>query len=199
VEHVCGEMESGLAFNSVVALQDLTPMTNDSASFVPPMRYRWTRIWWRFLLGLSAFATGCGDGNQPLSSEALARCGSRGNPVTLAKTVEVFRANGITLYADERKCEAPDLYSTNPDATNFGSSGLKRDQEIARKEGDVLCHVGTKDFGRIVEITKYPTDEETYLDVLNVDCSVYPYNSASEAEQVGRVKRALEALVRETS
>ena len=49
-----------------------------------------------------------------------------------------------------------------------------------------------------MSVVKYPTDEETKLDVLNVSCSVYPYDDASEAAQVARAKRALEALVRET-
>ncbi len=116
--------------------------------------------------------------------------------MTLDRLVEVFRANGITLDIDEPKCASRD--SPDPDATNGGPSGVEQHQEVEREEGSVLCRIGFDTIDREVEVVKYPTDEETYLDVLNVGCAVYPYDAASEAAQVDRVKEALEARVRKT-
>lgn len=151
------------------------------------------------VLATCAFSFGCGAAEESLDADVLARCGERGAPVTLAKLVEVFRANGITLDINQRRCEHPD--ATDSDATNFGPSSIERDKQVARTEGDVLCDVGvmSDSVGRKIEVVKYDGDEETNLRVLNVQCSVYPYDAESETAQVGRVRDALEELVTETS
>jgi hypothetical protein len=116
--------------------------------------------------------------------------------VTLTKLVEVFRANGVTLDINRRRCRG--IGQTNPDATNMGPSGLDPSEEVERREGSVLCYVGPRSFGRDVEVLKYRTDTETHVRSLNLQCSVYPSDAASEAMQVARLKRAFEALVRAT-
>jgi hypothetical protein len=132
-----------------------------------------------------------------LTPAELARCGARGDPVTLAELVEVFRASGISLSISERPCREND-FGAGSDATNHGEPGL--DGEEARKrdsrEGSVLCGVGEQGAGEKVEVVKYDSDYETHLSVLNVDCSVYPHSRPVYDEQVARVKRALEAVVR---
>ena len=138
-------------------------------------------------------------GEERLSAGELRRCGSRGSPVTIAKLVEVFRANGITLDIDEETCRSSAqerAAAALPDATNAGPSGLDEAYEVW--EGHVLCDAGSADFGRKIEVIKYKGESETFLRVLNVHCTVYPYDAASEAMQVEQVRRALEALVRET-
>jgi hypothetical protein len=153
-------------------------------------------------LGLDQCENGGASANAGrLSADELARCGSRGAPVTLARLVEVFRANGVTLDIDERTCASSPKKRSDaalPDATNGGPSGLSQAEELERREGFVLCNVGTKDLGRQVDVVKYPTDSETYLRALNVDCAVYPHDAASEAKQVGQMKKAFDALLSET-
>jgi hypothetical protein len=58
-------------------------------------------------VGVAAFvlaAAGCEEGEERLSAEALARCGSRGSPVTIAQLVRTGRANGTTLSIKESQC-----------------------------------------------------------------------------------------------
>jgi hypothetical protein len=142
-------------------------------------------------LTLTLVVAGCGppDPDRP----AAAGCGAVGRPVTIATLVRIFRANGITLDVNRRRCERPD--STSPHATNAGPSGLERVEEIDRSEGSVLCHVGRTVITRTVKVVKYRTDEETHLTVLNVQCAAYPYDAASEREQVARVESAMRALL----
>lgn len=130
----------------------------------------------------------------------LARCGARGAPVTLAKLVSVFRANGVTLDIDRRGCERPAYDPHLPGATNAGPSGLEPLPGVYRREGHVLCDVARVPHAsnREVETVKYPTDEETQVGVLNVGCSVYPSDEESEATQIALVQAALEAVERDT-
>jgi hypothetical protein len=112
--------------------------------------------------------------------------------VTLAQLVTVFRANGVTLDVDVRKCERPD--STRPDASNSGPSGLESSEEVDRREGYVLCDVGSRATTRQIEIERQPSGEVTELRYLNVACEVYPSSAAREREQILRVAEALRAL-----
>ena len=142
---------------------------------------------------------GCvGTGAKDVRGDELARCAARGSPVTLGKLVEVFRANGITLDINRPECRKSTSDATREDATNFGPSGLDKRADVARREGDVLCTLESKSVGPNVSVVRYPGDQETYLRALNVDCSLYPSDAASEHRQVARVKSALEAVVRAT-
>jgi len=123
-------------------------------------------------------------------------CGGRGKPVALEELVRIFRANGITLDVNQRKCEEHE--PTEPDATNAGPRALVRNDAVWEKEGDVLCEVGSLGDRRQIVATKHSTDDETNLRVLNILCTVYPSDQASEAAQVAQVKNALEAVVRNT-
>ena len=152
-----------------------------------------SRIALVLVLAASVAASGCGGDEESEADAAPQGCGSAGAPVTVSELVTVFRENGISLEVNQRKCRTP--ASTRPDATNAGPSGLARRQEVDRKEGAVLCHVGPKLTTESVEVVKYPTDEETHLTALNIQCSVYPYDAAREREQVARVETALRAMV----
>lgn len=147
--------------------------------------------------GLGVTLAGCGSGAHDGADASIAeRCGSRGRPVTIARVVAAFRKHGITLDINVRDCEHPSLSSL--DVTNGGPTGLKNNPSVTAREGTVQCRVRNRNYGRRVNVTKYSTDTETYLDALNVDCAVYPSDKRSEARQVRRVKRALEELVRTT-
>jgi hypothetical protein len=123
------------------------------------------------------------------------RCGRLGGPVTAAKLVEVFRANGIALDVDYWHCERSGFSEIG--ATNQGLNGISSVDEVKRREGSVLCRLSLVRGGsRRVEEVRFPTDTETHLSVRNVECSVYPSGPASEATQVRRVKDALGAVMR---
>ena len=136
---------------------------------------------------------------EPLPS-LLARCGTRGAPVTLAKLVRVLRANGITLDIYRPGCERLGSDPHSPGATNAGPSGLKPGPGVHEREGHVICRVARVPHARNrdVEVVKYATDTETHVGVLNVGCSIYPSDAASERTQVNRLKKALEAVARTT-
>jgi hypothetical protein len=112
-------------------------------------------------------------------------------PITLASLVRTFQDNGVSLEVNERSCRL----EMKAEATNLGPTGLARDDEVAETEGDIFCGVGYKNVGMKIRVVKYSGDEETYIDALNVNCSVYPFDVASEDRQVRRLKRAFEALI----
>jgi hypothetical protein len=130
-------------------------------------------------------------------SGVTAACASFGDPVTVATLVETSKEHGLSLEINERWCEERE--PTESQATNAGAKGLTPQPDVSRREGDVLCFVGTSGDSREVDIVKYPTDRETYLDVLNVSCAVYPYDAGSEEQQVSRVAAVLRDLARRES
>ena len=132
-----------------------------------------------------------------LSEEALARCGSRGSPVTLQEFVDVSREHGITLDIQEETCgkaEGEQVAGFDSDATNAGPGGLDQSEERRLREGHVLCDVADESFAATVQVTKYATDTETYIRAANVECAIYPHSTAQEAAQVSRLKNAMEAV-----
>jgi hypothetical protein len=132
-----------------------------------------------------------------LSEEALARCGSRGSPVTLQELVDVAREHEITLDIKEETCgkaEGEKVPGFDSDATNGGPGGLDLPDERVLREGHVLCDVADESFGAKVLVTKYASDTETYIRAANVDCAIYPHSTAQEAVQVGRLKDAMEGV-----
>jgi hypothetical protein len=155
------------------------------------------------LLVCAVVATGCGPGSSNTASPTdSAECEPRQTaPINVQTLVRVFRAKGISLDVDVRKCMDPNR--TSPDATNLGPGGLDGDERITREQGDVLCDLWEKPGERVVGeerkvlVTHYRTDTETYVSVLNVSCAVYPSSAEAEERQVSQVKSALEALVRE--
>lgn len=99
-----------------------------------------------------------------LSEEALARCGSRGSPVTLQELVDVALEHGITLDIQEETCskaEREKVAGFDSDATNAGPGGLDLPDERVLREGHVLCDVAEESFAATVQVTKHATDTET--------------------------------------
>ncbi len=133
------------------------------------------------------------------SANEIKRCGARGEPVTVARLVRVFHANGVTLDINEDTCgrsEAERSAAALQDATNAGRTGLRQTDAVKNAEGHVLCRVDrTSIYGSRVSVTKYDTDVETHLGALNVRCSIYPSSDTAAATQINRVKQALQALV----
>ena len=109
--------------------------------------------------------------------------------------MHVFRTHGISLTADRYACARPESDDTASDATNAGRTGLDLPEERNRSQGSVSCSVARLPNGsRVVDVVKYPTDEQTYVSVLNVQCAIFPYDATHKVSQVERVKLALQAL-----
>lgn len=146
-------------------------------------------------------AAGCGDGEDRLSAEALARCGSRGSPVTIDHLVSTARANGTTLSIKESQCRKVDEgvgLGDDPIVTNGGYTGLESNKDLESREGMVLCNVFPSAKSRKIFQDKYPGYTETNIGVMNVDCALYPSDPTREAAQIARFRKTLEALQRQT-
>jgi hypothetical protein len=111
--------------------------------------------------------------------------------VSAANLISVFRHNGISLHLAKR-CVPPNLV----DANNMSNNPGPADERIHEREGDVLCSIQASTVGHIVRRVRYPGDQETYLDTLTVDCSVYPSDDQHANVQIARVERALHDLLR---
>ena len=153
------------------------------------------------LIGFAALAVlllgGCGSSEppgdaSPATTSGDPECEARGEPVDVATLVRVFRAHGVSLERNTVKCADPD--SSEPVATNAGPTGASSDDTVEQREGFVLCRVEESGADHPVRVIKWPGDEETYVDGLNVLCSVYPWDAAAEERQVRRVREALDAL-----
>jgi hypothetical protein len=135
-----------------------------------------------------------------LPAAELKKCGSRGKPVTLARLVETFRANGLTFDIDEDTCKATPRErreGARPDATNAGPSGLDSPDGVEEREGFILCDVDdSAKSGRDVRVNRYPDEYETWLDALNVHCTIYPSDVEHRDAQVEQLRKAMVALVR---
>jgi hypothetical protein len=144
---------------------------------------------------------GCGDKDplrSPLTPAEASRCGARGAPISLAVLVRAFRANGIALDLAADSCRSTPQERRRAglaDATNSGESGIDQSSDAAAREGGVLCGL-QQSVGRNVRVYKPSGQTETYLGVVNVGCSLYPSDQASEKRQVDRVAQALAAAAR---
>ena len=148
------------------------------------------------VLGLEQCDESEDDEARPTAAE-LARCGARGAPVSLHELVDVFRANDISLAIQEDTCsisEQARVEGARPDATNAGPSGLSQTDDVEVKEGFILCHVEDEILSDELAINKWDTDTETSLTVHNVRCTIYPHSASTEAAQIARVKKAMEAV-----
>ena len=135
-----------------------------------------------------------------LSEEELERCGARGEPVTLAELVTVFRENGVTLDIQEDVCGKPEekqVAGFDSDATNTGWDGF--DDSSRRDEGHIIVRRRRRKLGQRDSGDKYPTDTETSMWVLNVDCTIYPDSTEAEPAQVARLRKAMKAIAERAS
>ncbi len=142
----------------------------------------------------------CSDGRKEesrLSPAELARCGSRGEPVSVQELVDIFRSHGLSLSIDEHTCTVPTnerVGGFDSDATNAGPRGRSQPEQVEREEGYVLCTLDESGVDHELVVNKYSTDTETSFSVHNVRCYLYPHSTATEADQVARVRKAMTAV-----
>jgi hypothetical protein len=108
-------------------------------------------------------------------------------PFTVHALIDAAHAHGITLRRAE---ECTPTIGDVEAATNSGAS-----EEARLREGHVLCRVADlppPHEAPRVRRTKYPEDEETYFDVGNVSCAIYPEKDS----QVHRLRQAMGDLAR---
>jgi hypothetical protein len=147
------------------------------------------------VLGLAAvLCAACGGSGAEEGGPSFEDTCPRGltRPITVHSLIEIARAHGVSL---ERSPECSAYIGDVDAATNVvGAHGDEYD-EITRREGHVICTLGDDPLvhraGK-VRLTKYPEDEETYFDVANVQCAIYP----ERPDQVEQLRVALEAVAR---
>ncbi len=141
------------------------------------------------LVVLASLAAGCGSGGGDVDGSQFACPGGLTRPFSVETLIRVAREDDVSLKRDP-DCggdqQAVEL------ASNMVNGG---DDEVDAREGHVICHVADLPFAKPpfrVRRTKYPDDQETRLDVANVDCAIYP----SAAGQIERLQSALRALAK---
>jgi hypothetical protein len=119
----------------------------------------------------------------------------------VAAVTRELRAVGIAVYRRPEDC-VPDIVAV---LTNVLSSGprqkILRNERVTDQQGIVVCDVlkqappRTEDQPR--KIIEEPGVTGSGIDFVvgNVECTVYP-SDGKEAEQLGRLRRALAALTR---
>jgi hypothetical protein len=112
-------------------------------------------------------------------------------PVTVTGLVSVFRANHISLRT-EHGCSSPPILAEA--SNNTGGTG-PRQAQITAREGDVLCSILPRSTSSRVQRARYSGDAQTYVQVLNVVCAVFPSDDIHAERQIGNAKRALNRLV----
>lgn len=145
-------------------------------------------------VGLDKCGRTPGEAGEPLTAAQLERCASKGRPVSLQTLVDTFQAHGISLVIEEHTCVVPvgeRVAGFDSDATNTGPT-VSEIEKIRSEQGQVTCDVN--DAGVDHQLVVHDTDIETTFRVHNVDCALYPYEPAVEAEQIGQVKQAMEAV-----
>ena len=112
-------------------------------------------------------------------------------PFSIATLIRVAQEHGISLKR-QPDCDAPQVIVDAASNILIGDD-VHDDDEVEAREGHVLCRVVDLPFAKPPfrqRTTEYATDHETYLDVANVNCAIYP----QAAEQIDRLERAFKAL-----
>ena len=145
------------------------------------------------LVGFALLVSGCaasppggdGDASQFTCPRGLAR------PFSIATLIRVAQEHGVSLKR-EPDCDAPQVI-VDAASNVLITDDVHDDDEVYAREGHVLCRVVDLPFAKPpfrAHRTKYATDEETYLDVANVNCAIYP----EAPEQIDRLEQAFKAL-----
>jgi hypothetical protein len=147
------------------------------------------------LLGLAAvLCAACGGSGAEEGGPSFESTCPRGltRPISVSSLIEIARAHGVSL---ERSPECSAYIGDVDAATNVVNAHGDEYDEITRREGHVICTLGDDPLAQRlgkVRRTKYPEDEETYFDVGNVQCAIYP----ERPDQVEQLRVALGAVAR---
>jgi hypothetical protein len=145
------------------------------------------------LLAIALLAGGCASSGSDVKESEITCPGTGGltRPFAAKTLVRVGQENGVSLKRDP-------TCSGNQEAVALASNILGGDDvrdanKIDAREGSVLCSIVDLPFAKPpfrVHRKKYATDQETYVDVANVSCAIYPSASA----QIDRLEAALKML-----
>jgi hypothetical protein len=148
---------------------------------------RMCRLRWIVVMGL--FASGCAGSSSPAETVAeppVCRSGA-GAPITEGALKDALATEGIRMYRDDA-CFANVLVAlTNiPDAVSS-----EREDELLESQGHISCEIHARSaFARIHRYVWRNDRDPTYVEVLNVDCAIYPETK----RQTDRLERALRRL-----
>ena len=106
--------------------------------------------------------------------------------------VDVLQAHGFTAQRTV-ECVSPGAVAQVANASEETST--EEFDRVDAEEGHVMCDLFGSGNDVRVDRTHYPEDRETYVDVLNVSCAIFPAPER-EREQVARLERALRAVAR---
>jgi len=130
-------------------------------------------------LALMALVAGCGgETHADHSSSTLPSCTpGQGRPISEAKLKRVLARRGIHLYRDDRcatfRNTAGRLDTGAPLATLRNTKSSVDYDRVVAAQGDIFCEVYPGGKGQLRRI-RYEGDEETHLDIANVNCAIYP-------------------------
>jgi hypothetical protein len=141
---------------------------------------------------LALSASGCAPGPEIDGSQFLCQRGLT-RPFSVKTLIRVAREHGVSLKRNP-SCGAS-WAEVDAAENQLVTDDLDEADKVDAREGGVICHVedmpfDTPPFG--VRRTKYETDHETYFDVANVSCAIYPTGQG----QIARLEIALKALAK---
>jgi hypothetical protein len=144
------------------------------------------------LFVFALLAGGCASTGGDVKESQVACPGTGGltRPFSIQTLIRVGQENGVSVKRDQ-SCSGNQ--ESVESASNLVGDDVQDDDEVEAREGHVLCDIVDLPFAKRpfrVHRTKYASDQETYLDVANVRCAIYP----SAAGQIDRLEGALEAL-----
>lgn len=114
-----------------------------------------------------------------------------GKPISERTLKRIFGAQGIRLYRDHDYC----FGGSDPRVLSSFSNapiGYNKEEAVSASQGDISCNVDRDDiFGRQIERFVWRNDSApTYVEVLNVDCAIYP-NRRADTDALERAMRRL--------
>ncbi len=128
----------------------------------------------------------------------LACAGGATSPVQVEEVIRVFRIHDLEMF-DDPECSYTESERQASNAPFFGPNPRRGDayDDVARAQGDIHCGLFAASSNplRPVKEIKYEGDKETRFLFGNVSCTIYP-DSASEQEQVDRLRKAVSDLAR---
>jgi hypothetical protein len=142
---------------------------------------------------LAVSASGCAPSGPHIDASQFDCPRGLTRPFSAQTLIRVAREHDVSLKRDP-SCGAI-MDSVDAASNQLVTDNSDDADRVDAREGDVICHIydtpfDTPPFG--VRRTKYDTDQETYFDVANVSCAIYPTGQG----QIARLEAALNALAK---
>ena len=140
----------------------------------------------------------CGPDDESID-DARTRCtGEQTQPLTVSEVRAGLARHGYRMHP--ARCTAPGAAWQLGNIELDGGGDPERQDAEHRARGSVGCEGFARTDGGSVAVRrkKWPGDRETYFDVANVVCWIFPHEDAEE-EHVSRFERALRDVAESNS